>query len=501
MLKFSLKTKLVLFIALLMIILLITGSFILIYQERELIITRHLEIGKAIIKSYAPSITDAMMYKEMGILPVEGSIDEYADQIKKQRVFPVKFIRIVSENFEEIAKRSPLGLEEILSDFLLYNNISKNLSQSILHHPEYGWVLGSVESLEISGRKWGYLIVGFDADIIREEINMLFINLITIATLVIILTLISVYFITGHLTKNLNKIVSAMDLIDINTEEIITVPQSDDEIGFLAKRFNEMQSRLHRSRNELKNAQKEIYHAEKLASIGRLASGVAHEINNPLMGLKNCAQSISTEPTNIDQTKNYIELMTEGLEKIESIVRKLLDFAHKKSHDMQEIYINKSLERVLQLVEYRLEKYDIKLVSDFSADLHPVFADPQLVEEVFMNILINSVDALPSGGKILLSTNNIDNRKVEVKIIDDGIGISDDHLDKIFDPFFTTKGIGKGTGLGLSVSSTIIKELGGKILVESEIDKGTSFKIIIPVRNSTNPQENIDDNHKIKLDK
>ena len=199
------------------------------------------------------------------------------------------------------------------------------------------------------------------------------------------------------------------------------------------------------------------------------------------MGLKNCAQSISTEPTNIDQTKNYIELMTEGLQKIESIVQKLLDFAHKKSLALQEIDIKKSLQNVLQLIEYRLEKNDIKIDSQYKPNLNTVFADPQLLEEVFMNILINSVDALPRGGKILLSATNFDNQNVEIKIIDDGIGISADHLDKIFDPFFTTKDIGKGTGLGLSVSLTIVEELGGEILVESELDKGTTFKIIIPI--------------------
>jgi len=253
-----------------------------------------------------------------------------------------------------------------------------------------------------------------------------------------------------------------------------------DEIGELANAFNEMQSRLLKSRDKLKHAQKEIYHAEKLASIGRLAAGVAHEINNPLMGLKNCAQSIYAEPQNIDQTKNYVELMKEGLEKIESIVQKLLDFAHKKSHSHDEIDLKNSLERVLQLVEYRLEKNNIKILSNYDPDLNPIFADSQLLEEVFMNILINSVDAMPRGGKIIIETHNVDDNNVQVKIEDNGIGISEDHIDNIFDPFFTTKAIGKGTGLGLSVSLTIIEELGGKIMVESEIDKGSSFDIIIP---------------------
>ncbi len=484
MYKYSLKTKLVIFIALLLIILLITGSLFLIYQERELIITRHKEISKAIIKSYAPSITDALMYEEMGILPVEGSIEDYADQIKKQQVLSVKYIWILSEDYKVIAGRDPLKIEKYQHDFLLERAIKHNQSQSIFSHPKHGWVLEAIEFLEISGRRWGYLVVGFDAEIVRVEINTLFINLVTIATLVIVLTLLSVYFITGHLTKNLNKIVSAMDKIDINTEEVITVPQSDDEIGFLAMHFKEMQSRLLKSRNELKNAQKEIYHAEKLASIGRLASGVAHEINNPLMGLKNCAQSIDSEPENINQTKSYINLMTEGLEKIESIVRKLLDFAHKKSHEYHEVNLKNSLERVIQLINYRLEKNDIKIETKYNSDLSSINADPQLLEEVFMNIMINAVDAMPRGGKIILSAQNSGKQKVEVNIVDNGFGISEANIDKIFDPFFTTKEIGKGTGLGLSVSMTIIEELGGKISVESEVDKGTTFTILIPVRSS-----------------
>ena len=256
MLKYSLKTKLVLFIALLMIVLLITGSLVLIYQERELIITRHKEISKAIVKSFSPSITDALMYEEIGILPVEGFVDQLANQIQNQKALPIKFIMILSEEFEPIVLRDPLEFGKKYTDYLLTRAIEKKELQSIFLHPKYGWVSDAVEFLEISGKRWGYLIVGFDAEIVRDEINTLFISLVIIATFIIIVTLISVYFITGHLTKNLNKIVSGMDKIDIHTEEIIQVPQSDDEIGFLAMHFNEMQSRLLRSRNELKECTK-----------------------------------------------------------------------------------------------------------------------------------------------------------------------------------------------------------------------------------------------------
>jgi len=482
MFKYSLKTKLVLFIAMLMIITLMTGSLIVINQERDLIIMRYKEVSKAIIKSLAPSFTDALMYEEMGIFPIEGFIEDFADQIQTQKVLPVKFTIILSNEFAPVTLRDPSGLGRNYYDYLLNQAVDNNQTQSIFLHPKYGWVLETIEFLEISGKRWGYLIVGFDAEDIRATIRNLFIYMILVSGIIILLTLVSVYFITGHLTKNLNAIVTIMDNIDINTEKVISVPQSNDEIGFLAQHFREMQSRLLSSRNKLKDAQKEIYHAEKLASIGRLASGVAHEINNPLMGLKNCADSISSEPDNINQTVTYIKLMSEGLEKIESIVRKLLDFAHKKSQELQEVDIKKTIAKVNQLINYRLEKSHIKIDTVFSEDLHLIFADPNLLEEVIMNILINAIDAMPRGGKVSISAQNVDNKNVEIKISDSGIGISKANLDKIFDPFFTTKSIGKGTGLGLSVSLMIIEELGGKILVESKLDKGTLFAINIPVR-------------------
>lgn len=230
----------------------------------------------------------------------------------------------------------------------------------------------------------------------------------------------------------------------------------------------------------LKETQEHLLQSEKLASIGTLAAGVAHEINNPLDGIQNCMRTIINEPGNQEQTLRYLKLASDGLVRIDNIVRKLLDFARQSDLNMGHVNIKEVILKALELVAHRIDEQGIILTQRFDKSLPPVLGDGHYLQQVFLNIILNAVDAMPRGGSLTIIGKN-EPYKVSISIIDTGCGIPAENLERIFDPFFTTKGVGEGTGLGLSVSLGIVKEHKGNIRVESEISKGSTFTVILPV--------------------
>lgn len=233
---------------------------------------------------------------------------------------------------------------------------------------------------------------------------------------------------------------------------------------------------------ERKTFQQQLIRAERLAVVGELAAIVAHEINNPLAGLQNFVRIIEHEPNNIHQTKEFMSLMAEGLKRIEFIVKGLLTFSKPHfltlaQHDIREI-----IESSLKFVDHRLEAEHITLRKQLQGDLLPVYVDANSIVQVIVNILINALDSVSDGGALSIEAANCDRFPtcIKVMISDTGGGIKQEIMDKIFDPFFTTKE--NGVGLGLAISKRIIEAHGGEIEVQSNVGKGTTFSLHLPVR-------------------
>ena len=249
----------------------------------------------------------------------------------------------------------------------------------------------------------------------------------------------------------------------------------------LEDRVHERTKELQEAYKQLKDAQNQIIQSEKMASLGRLVAGVAHEINNPLDGIQNSIHNIIRNPN--DQSKNiiYLNLIIENIKRIEAIVKQLLSYARARSYRMEVFSLKESIEKSLLLLEYRLSRSGIEVIKDFSEDDVQVWGDGNHLQQVIMNILMNAIDAMPNGGELQIEIKEENQKWARIAIRDTGIGIPKDDLTRIFDPFFTTKEVGKGTGLGLAVSLGIIEEHGGKIKVKSELGKGTTFSILMPL--------------------
>ncbi len=310
---------------------------------------------------------------------------------------------------------------------------------------------------------------------------------------------------SNFITKPIKKIQNTADNIDLqqleikgNTPSIIIREKifdklkmwfrAEDEIDILAEKFNDMILRLNITYKDLQTTQTNLIQSEKLASVGTLTAGLAHEINNPVAGLQNCIRRIKNDPANIEQNEKYLVMMETATNKIEAVVKNLLEFTRKQEIKYCSLDIEELIENSLMLVSHRLEKLRISVTKTIDKNLKKVSGDKNQLEQVLLNLFINSIDSIeekillqPESDRRLIITSSNSNKNIEVLIEDTGNGIPENQKDKIFDPFYTTKAPGKGTGLGLSIVYKIIDSHNGKISLQSIVGKGTTFILQFPI--------------------
>jgi PAS domain S-box-containing protein len=225
--------------------------------------------------------------------------------------------------------------------------------------------------------------------------------------------------------------------------------------------------------------QQQLLTSEKLASVGLLSAGVAHEINTPLTGISSYVQ-ILQKKLSTSSHGPLLDKIEAQTDRVARIIKNLLNFARNPSEtSFHRVDLKENLQEIVSLIEYKLKSLNIDLELNLPP-LSPILAQGERIQQVFINIILNAIDAMPSGGTLKIKLEQKDNEAIII-IEDTGTGIKDQHLPHIFDPFFTTKGIGKGTGLGLSISYAIIKEHEGHLAVESEVGKGSTFTVYIPM--------------------
>jgi PAS domain S-box-containing protein len=244
--------------------------------------------------------------------------------------------------------------------------------------------------------------------------------------------------------------------------------------------------RLEREREAM---QRQLFQSSKLASIGELSAGVAHEINNPLNGIINFAQLLKDDGVARNETERHmVDGIIEEGQRIAVIVRNLLTFARQDPHLPAEVAIKQVIDNSVALFGHQFEKAGISLEIDVGEDVRPVLADASRLRQVVVNMISNAYYALKAkdiDSKLFrITARNRDEKRVEIAFFDNGIGISRQNLDKIFDPFFTTRRDGGGTGLGLSLSFGIIRDYNGEITVESEEGSSTRFIVTLPAADS-----------------
>jgi len=233
----------------------------------------------------------------------------------------------------------------------------------------------------------------------------------------------------------------------------------------------------------------QLIQAEKLSSIGVLAAGVAHEINNPLSSVAGYAEALLRrfnedrslpEDPRLDDFPKYLQVIIRESYRCKGIIDSLLSFSRKSDGSIGNININDVLKEVLELVRYKSRYEKIEVMTNLQDNIPDVIGDPSGIRQVCMNLLLNAHQAIHGAGIVEISTSMNKKSMVLFEIRDTGCGISKDAIDQIWDPFYTTKDVGKGLGLGLAVTYNIVKRLGGDISVESQVGKGSKFSVRMP---------------------
>jgi len=329
-------------------------------------------------------------------------------------------------------------------------------------------------------------VVGVESVSIPLDLAFARIRRITIETFIfgfstLGLLFFAIYGTFSHLvTKPLNNLSNIFKGITNGTQPLGRDIPADrnDEIGELTESFNILSRHLLEAQEKLKKTadlEKQMMETEKLATLGQLSAGVAHEINNPIGGIRLCFNNLINTDMDTATMKQHAEVVNSGLDRIQRIVKQLLDFSKNAPLDLLPASVNKIIENVLNISRYTISKKGITLIKDLSHKVPELMVDPNKLEQVFLNLIINAVQAMDGEGILTIRTWR-DDSIYSVSFSDTGGGIPEEVLPNIFDPFFTTKDVGEGTGLGLTVSKAIVEQHGGEIVVETS-GSGTTFTV------------------------
>jgi hypothetical protein len=262
-------------------------------------------------------------------------------------------------------------------------------------------------------------------------------------------------------------------------------PLKNDEIGKLTKSFDVMVRKLREANHQIERLfNKQMEKAEHLASFGEVAAGFAHEIKNPIAGIKGALEVINQGTDDSDTKKEIFTEMLIQIEKINHIVQDLLSYAKPKEMHMSLINPNECVENAIKLAKPQINNKEITFHFKGLENSTLTRIDPDKIQEVILNLLLNSISAIKEKGSIAVELDKRNKKELEINYSDDGVGIKKEHLPQIFNPFFTTKNI--GTGLGLSICKKIIEAHNGSIEVKSEEGKGAFFAIRLPVLQPVN---------------
>ena len=273
------------------------------------------------------------------------------------------------------------------------------------------------------------------------------------------------------------KVEYAIEIFRDITERKLLEEDREQQRLELGKRVRE----LRHAYEELKSIQNQLLQAEKMASIGLLASSLAHELDTPLATISGYCELLAEDIPD-ERLLGRIKIISEQIIKCQKTIRNLLDFSRKSTCEKKLCNIHQLINNTLLLVEHRLKIHKINLRKAFDNNVPPLLVDGNQIQQVILNLVNNAVDALPQGGDIFIETRlNTEAKSIEVVFEDNGIGISSEDQNRVFAPFFTTKEPGKGTGLGLSICNNVISAHNGKIALESRIGNGTRFVVSLPI--------------------
>lgn len=391
--------------------------------------------------------------------------------------------------------RGSFGLNNL--DMSTYRELVDALSVSNQDSSSFQVVIGEEEFLAVRAGLRGDFVLFKSVDRAFQLIyRPIEITMLLVAGLAIIAAILISGFISQKIVNPVAKLVRATDAITAGDYETPVETKSNDEIGHLAKRFDEMRRTLQHKMTQLggrnveleealkklETTQEQLLRSEKLAATGKITAQLSHELNNPIHNIQSCLEAAQKRLDKGESGGQFIHLAYDEVLRMGKLTRQMLDFHRPQVVDKQKTDVHKIIRDVLESSEGQLEEAGIQVVSRLNSYVREISTSPDQIKQVFLNLVLNAVDAMPGGGTLAVGS-AVENSTLSIHFEDSGCGIPAENLNKIFDAFFTTKDKASGVGLGLTVSYGIVRSLGGNIVIDTKVNRGSIFTVKLPLDN------------------
>ncbi|MCX6572596.1 MAG: ATP-binding protein [Candidatus Aminicenantes bacterium] len=477
-LKISIYTRLVFWITLL--ICLLFGAVLFVIQIREARILRDETEARALLQARYMADANLQNLSRQDWQAVQKYVDGH---IAGDLIYIVVYDRAGQPAVWNTLVRShdELASGSLLGDAMTPEETASETKTLVLGGETLRVLEVEAPSFAQAAGRWGSVKIGLSLEPMYARLREIQKVLLLIGVGGFLLGIAGAAFLARRITRPLHRLVDGTVRIANGDFSQAIVNTSRDEVGDLARSFSEMTAQLLQARQRMEEANRCLVQHEKLASIGRMAATIAHEIRNPLTSVKLNIQKVAEEESFAETVKAHLGLSLEGIDQIERFIKELLNFTRVQELLLERWPVGQIVEESLKMIRGTLDQKKIAVEKACAADLPPVLADADKLRQVFLNVLRNAHEALDAGGKITIGCDTVaegGRTMVRVRIADNGPGIKDKDRPNIFEPFYTTKP--SGFGLGLANARKIVEQHNGTIGVGKKRGRGSAFVILIP---------------------
>lgn len=449
------------------------------HHDRQSLLKNLNDTGTVLVSSMSIPIINALIYEELGLISEGGLLDNFIIDIMDNSQLKPVYALVTDKGGKIIAHSEFNRFGETLNDEWTVNVLNAEEIVSLKTQWQHKNVLDIGSPLAIHGKRWGCLRVGFPLEPLQKELQRLALQVISLSCLSALGATLLFFIVGSRFAGPLRKLTQMMERVDGKQLPVVPESSRQDELGLLQNSFSQMLSRLQLSEQERDRSVQKLLESERLVTAGRIVSGVAHEINNPLSGMIGALNLLQNKPESVDR---FLPIIKTETERLSDIVTQLLDLS--RAGEISREFVNtehlcNEIKRICQLA-VKGKKIKMELCEPVPAVR--IECDPRKLQQVVLNLVINASDALEGNGRICVKP-YVDNKEFCLQVEDDGPGIPPELKDQIFTPFFTTKPAGKGTGIGLGFCLSTIEKHGGTLrLLETSV--GACFEIRIPMSGS-----------------
>lgn len=449
-------------------------------NERRLLHDRLVSNARSVAGSLRTPIINALVYEEMGVIAEGGLLDNFVDEIVANRDLPTLYAFVTDNKGKVLAHnrykdygltyRDELTLKALRGDDFIYRTVQDRVTRD--------HVLDVAMPLRIYGKSWGTLRIGFSMKRLEHELNLMGVKVVSFSV-VLFLAGTTLFYVVGRtITRPIQQLAASMSGLDLKTLTADLPEIRNDEIGLLQENFGTMLRRLRENESERQQFFSTLSQSEKMATIGKLVAGVAHEVNNPLNAISNSIYYLEKEPS--EKVKEQTIFLKQGLARIQKIVQQLSDFSRAGNLAMETVASDLFFQEAQTFGALALKRKGV-VFRALDGCMPPVGVpmDKAKMHQVVLNLLLNAADACTLPGEVTLVATG-DGSDYIISIADTGEGIAEEIRDRIFEIFFSTKAAGQGTGMGLAICRNIIDMHNGSIDVTCERGE-TVFTVRIPL--------------------